>query len=278
MERGAGKVRLSVAVITFNEEKQIGPCIESFRHIADEILILDSFSNDGTEKIARSYPGVRFEAHAFDGHVQQKNRAISMTTGEWILSVDADERITPELAASIRRFIEENPLAKGARIRRLTMHMGRAMRHGGWYNARYRLLRRGQGEWAGENPHDEIVLEGLPGWRHRIGNVLKGDMIHYSFVDLSHQVDTINKFSSIVAFNRKGRGKRFSLLKLIYKPPVKFVEMYVIKGGFLDGVPGFVVAVASSFSAFLKWAKLYELQKTDLERPSNVRPDYRVQK
>jgi glycosyltransferase involved in cell wall biosynthesis len=268
---------LSCAIITYNEEKNIGECIESVLNLCDEIVVLDSHSTDATERIARGYRKVRFARHDFDGHVQQKNRAIEMTRGRWILSIDADERVTPELAGSIRKFIHENPDADGAKIMRLTYHMGRFIRHGGWRNARYRLIRRSRGWWGGENPHDTIFIEG--GKTDTAGGaVLNGELIHYSFRDLSDQIDTINKFSSIVAFNRHGRGSRFSLLKMLYKPPVKFIEMYIVKRGFLDGIPGLVIAIASAFSAFLKVAKLYELQRAGLTRPSNLRPDYAVQK
>lgn len=267
---------LTAAIITFNEEKNIADCISSVHDLADEVLVLDSFSTDQTEKIARSFPKVRFETHSFDGHVQQKNRAIEMASGEWIFSLDADERVTSRLADSIKKFINGNPDGKGARVKRLTVHMGRPVKHGGWYNSRFRLIRKGQGAWAGENPHDEIFIHGESLLAQKTWTTLNGDLIHYSFTDLSHQIDTINKFSSIVAFNRSAR-KKASLLKMIVKPPVKFIEMYFVKRGFLDGTVGFIVAAASSFSTFLKWAKLYEIQKTGIERPSNVRPDYKVQ-
>ncbi len=270
------KLRLTAAIITYNEEKRIRECIESVHDLADEVLVLDSHSTDKTREIAESFSRVRFEVHDFDGHVQQKNRAIEMSGGQWVFSLDADERATPELARSIREFIENNPGGRGARVKRLTIHMDRPIRHGGWYHSRFRLIRKGEGEWGGENPHDEIFLHGVSKVALRTWKILKGDLIHYSFTDLSDQIDTINKFSSIVAFNRAKR-KKASLLKMIIKPPVKFIEIYFIKGGFLDGIPGFIIAVSSSFSAFLKWAKLYEIQKTSIERPSNVRPDYQVQ-
>lgn len=273
----ADGVLLSAAIITYNEEKQIRDCIASVHDFCDEVLVLDSNSTDRTREIAESFDKVRFLTHAFDGHVQQKNRALDLTKGRWIVCLDADERVTPELAGSIRAFIEKKPDAGGVRVPRLTYHMGRMIRHGGWYNARVRLVRRGRGRWGGENPHDQIFLEGVPRWKANLGPVLKGDLIHYSFTDLAHQVDTINKFSSIVAFTRAGRSKSFSFLKLFFKPISKFLEIYFFKAGFLDGTPGLVIAVSSAYSTFLKWAKLYELQKTDLERPSNLRADYSVQ-
>ncbi len=268
---------LTVAIITYNEEENIRGCIESVISIADEILVLDSHSSDRTASIVKEYNKTVFKTHDFDGHVQQKNRAIEMSKGPWILSIDADERVSQELAASVKEFIEKKPEAKGARVSRLTWHLGRFIRHGGWYTSRYRLFRKGEARWGGENPHDEIFINGWSRSLHRSGPLLKGDLIHYSFKDLSHQVDTINKFSSIVAFSRQGKGRKSSVLKIIYKPVVKFTECYIIKAGFLDGIPGFIIAVSSAYSAFLKQAKLWELDRTELKRPSNIRSDYRVQ-
>lgn len=274
----SASVPLSAAIITFNEEKRIHDCIASVHDFCDEVLVLDSNSTDRTREIAESFAKVRFLTHPFDGHVQQKNRALDLTRGAWIFCLDADERVTPELAASVLAFIEKHPEADGVRVPRLTYHMGRYIRHGGWYNARVRLIRRGRGRWGGENPHDQIFLEDAPRWKANLGTRLKGDLIHYSFTDLSHQVDTINKFSSIVAFTRAGKSKSFSFLKLFFKPLSKFLEIYVFKAGFLDGTPGLVIAVSSAYSTFLKWAKLYELRKTELERPSNLGASYQVQK
>ncbi len=271
-------VSLTAAIITFNEEARLGQCIESVHGWCDEVLVLDSFSTDGTERVARSFPKVRFEQHAFDGHIQQKNRALDRARGPWVFSLDADEVVTPALAHSIRQFMAENPQAPGAQVRRLTYHLGRFVRHGGWYNTRYRLVRKGRGRWGGENPHDMIYIDELPLWKQKLGPILRGDLLHYSFTDLSHQVDTINKFSSIVAFTRSERGGRYSLLRMIFKPLGKFLELYVVKLGFLDGIPGLIIAINTCYATFLRSAKMYELTRTEVRRPSNVRPDYRVPK
>lgn len=268
------EINLSATIITYNEEERIADCIASVHDWCDEVLILDSHSTDSTRSIARRFPRARVVLHPFDGHIQQKNRAIELARGRWIFSLDADERATPELARSVLEFIARNPEGEGARVRRLHFHLGRTLRHGGWYGARYRLLRKGCGAWGGENPHDFIELNGRPGSLSHFGPVLKGDLLHHSFIDLSHQLDTINKFSSIVAFTRNGRKNRFALWRMVLKPLGKFIELYLAKRGFLDGIPGLIVAVLSSYSTFLKNAKLYELQHTDIERPSNIRPDY----
>ena len=277
-EKADPSVLLSAAIITYNEEARIANCVRSVHDWCDEVLVLDSHSTDGTEQAARTFAKVRFEVHDFDGHIQQKNRALDMARGKWVVSLDADEVVTPELAGSIRRFIEAHPEADGARVRRLTFHLGRFIRHGGWYNTRYRLVRRGRGHWGGENPHDSIFLDEVPLWKQNLGPVLTGDLLHYSFTDLSHQVDTLNKFSSIVAFTRAERGTRFSLLKMLFKPVGKFFELYFLKLGFLDGVPGIITAINTCYASFLRFAKVYELTRTEIRRPSNVRADYQVPK
>jgi len=261
---------IAAVIISFNEERNIHDCIASVHDFCDEVIVLDSGSTDRTREIAETFPRVRFSAHPFDGHIEQKNRALALARTDWVFCLDADERVSPELARSIQEFCREGT-GSVARVKRLTYHMGRPIRHGGWYNARIRLLRPDAGRWGGENPHDEI----RPRERNR-GPVLDGDLIHYSFLDLSDQIQTINKFSSIVAFTRQAHGRPFRTLKLVFKPVSKFLEMYLFKAGFLDGMPGFIVAVASAFSTFLKWAKLYELSRGNIERPSNLRPDYQV--
>lgn len=262
--------KLSVAIITYNEERNIGDCIRSCLDIADEIVVLDSISTDSTETISKSFPSVRFYKQKFKGHIEQKNDAIALCKYDWILSLDADERVSPELKNSILTFKQkpDDGDLNGLQISRLTFHMGRFIRYGGWYpQYRYRIFRKGQAVWVGENPHDYISIEGN-------GSKIHGDIIHYSFMDLAHQVNTINQFSSIVAYTRQRKGKKFSVLRTIYKPFSKFVETYFFKFGFLDGFPGWVIAVSSAYSTFLKDAKQYELQKGITERPSNVKSSY----
>ncbi|MCF8052305.1 MAG: glycosyltransferase family 2 protein [Desulfobacterales bacterium] len=258
------KPTLSTAVITYNEAENIRDCLASVADFVDEIVVLDSFSTDDTEQICRGFEKVQFYQHPFDGHIQQKNRAIAFCTSQWILSIDADERVTPELRRSIETFLASNPTAVGAKFPRLAYHLHRFIRHGGWYpNARYRLVRKGRAHWGGENPHDKLILDGR-------GKKLTGDLVHYTAKDLSDQVATINAFSSIAALTRYNKGKRFHLWRLLVKPISKFVEMYGFKRGFLDGLPGFIIAVSSAYSSFLKEAKLYELDVLDADKPSNL--------
>lgn len=255
---------LSVSIITFNEEKNIEDCLASVTDIADEIIVLDSFSTDRTEDICRNNPKVSFYQHPFDGHIQQKNRALERCSSDWILCLDADERVSKELGQSIRQMVDGNPNIAGAKFPRLSYHMKRYIRHGGWYpNARYRLVRKGQARWGGENPHDKLLLKGK-------GKKIKGDLIHYTAIDLSDQVKTINQFSSITALTRYNKGRRYRLWRLIVKPISKFLETYILKLGLFDGVQGFIIAISSSYSSFLKEAKLFELSVLDSDKPSNL--------
>jgi glycosyltransferase involved in cell wall biosynthesis len=255
---------LSAAIITYNEEENIQDCLDSITDFVDEIIVLDSFSTDGTEEICRQNPKVRFSQYPFDGYIQQKNRAFEKCRSKWILNIDADERVSPELRCSIEELLRRDPDIAGVKFPRLTYHMHKYIRHSGWYpNARYRLIRKGKAYWGGSNPHEKLLLDGS-------GIKIKGNLIHFSAKDLSDQVKTINSFSSLTALNRYNDGRNFHLWRLLVKPISKFIEMYLLKRGFLDGMQGFVIAVASSFSSFLKEAKLYELSVLGSEKPSNL--------
>jgi glycosyltransferase involved in cell wall biosynthesis len=257
---------LSVAIITFNEERNLAECIRSCQDLADEVLVLDSFSTDRTVEIARSFERVRLVQHAFDGHVQQKNRAFALCKNEWVLSLDADERLSPELREEIRRL--EPGARAGFRMPRLTFAVGAPIRHCGWYPQRkYRLVRRAAARWAGENPHDYLVVEGE-------GGDLRGDLHHHSYRDVCDMNRTADSFSSIRAMNMFHRGKRGARLKAVVKPLLKFLEIYLLKRGFLDGFPGLVVAVLNAHDVFLRHVKLHELAIGLVDRPSSLRADY----
>ncbi len=258
------KPTLSAAIITYNESENIEDCLASVADFVDEVVVLDSFSTDDTEQICRRFEKAKFYRHPFDGYIAQKNRAADLCTSQWILFIDADERVTPELKRSIEGFLSANPDVAGAKFPRLTYHMHRFIRHGGWYpNARYRLYRKGRAHWGGNTPHEKLILDGP-------GKKLTGDLVHYTAKDLSDQVATINAFSSIAALTRYNKGKRFHLWRLLVKPMSKFVEMYGFKRGFLDGMQGFIIAVSSAYSSFLKEAKLYELDALGSDKPSNL--------
>ncbi|RJQ76886.1 MAG: glycosyltransferase family 2 protein [Desulfobacteraceae bacterium] len=263
------KPALSVSIITYNEEDNIQDCLDSVQDLADEIVILDSFSTDQTESICLKNAKVKFSKHIFDGHIQQKNRALEKCSGEWILCIDADERVSQELQSSIEGFLLKNPQdIAGVKFPRLAFHMHRYIRHGGWYpNARYRLVRKGMAFWGGENPHDKLILKGK-------GLKIQGDLIHLTERDLSDQVKTINNFSSIAALMRFNKGKRYRIWRLLFKPVSKFVETYILKFGFLDRTQGFIIAVSSAYASFLKEAKMFEMDVLGSDKPSNLNNSY----
>ncbi|MGK7346257.1 MAG: glycosyltransferase family 2 protein [Candidatus Nitrospinota bacterium M3_3B_026] len=242
-------IKLSAAVITLNEEEKIGRCLESLS-FADEIVVVDSGSTDNTVRMAESI-GARVVFHEWEGHIQQKNFAIDQTRGEWVLSLDADEIVSPELREEILKVLE-NPRADGYAAPRLVYYINRWIRHGGWYPARkVRLFRRDKGRWGGENPHDRIILEG------RLEN-LRGDIYHLSFDDISDHLRTINAFTDIAAAERAARGARAGWFSMAARPPATFLKMYVLKLGFLDGVPGLIAAGLSAYHVFCKYVKIWE--------------------
>jgi len=244
-------VKLSVVVITLNEERDIGRCLESVKPIADEIVIVDSFSTDQTREIAESY-GVRFLQRPFDGYVNQKNFADQQAAYPHILSIDADEVLSSELAREVAA-IKNNWEFAGYYVKRLTNYCGTWVRHGGWYpDKKLRLYNRNQGSWKGLLLHEEYKLNN----NKSIGN-LQHDLLHYSFYTLSDHLRQVDHFTTIQQQEMNLQGRRKSFWPLLYKAPVKFFQMYVFKAGFLDGTAGFCIAVISSYAAFIKYAKHY---------------------
>ncbi len=249
--------KLSVVIITFNEEQNIERCLKSVQFIADEIVVLDSFSTDKTKEICESF-GVRFSAHKFDGHIQQKNRALSLASNEWVLSLDADEAPNNELLNSIKQALK-NPKAEAYYFNRLTNYLGKWIRHSGWYpDQKLRLLKKSKGKWAGINPHDKIeMLDSVK------PQYLKGELLHYSYYSIEQHIDQINKFTTIGAFEAHKKGRKSNMAIASIKSFWKFVRDYFFKLGILDGYYGFVICSLSAWATFNKYLKLRELIKND---------------
>lgn len=241
--------KLSVTIITLNEESNIRDALESVKW-ADEIVVVDSGSTDKTVDICREYTDKVFY-NPWPGHIAQKNLAIEKSTHHWILSIDADERVTPELAGEIKRVLE-GPSVDAYAVPRLVFYLGRWIDHSWYPDYKVRLFRRDKGRWGGINPHDKVVVDGKV-------ERLKGDLLHYSYKDIAHHVNTMNSFTTISAREYSKLGKEAGLLDLIFKPAGMFLKKYLLKQGFRDGMPGFIIAVSSAYYVFLKYAKLWEL-------------------
>lgn len=247
-------IKISVVIITFNEEKNIERCLKSVQPIADEIIIVDSFSTDKTEEIAQKFD-VRFLPHAFEGHIQQKNWAKDQAKHEYILSLDADEALDEELLRSIEE-IKNNPDFHGYKMNRLTNYCGKWIRHTGWYpDTKLRLWKKGTGEWTGENPHDEFKLFDT---NEKTGH-LKGDLLHYSYHQLADHDKQIEYFTNIAAQAFVDKGKKPFFLQAYLSAFLKFIKCYFIKLGFLDGKEGWIISKKSSYAAYLKYKKINKL-------------------
>lgn len=247
--------KISVVIITFNEEKNIGRCLDSVKEIADDIVVVDSFSTDNTKKICLE-KGARFVEHEFEGHIQQKNWAITQAVHPHILSLDADELPDDVMIESIKN-VKESWTHDGYYFNRLNNFCGKWLKHSGWYpDRKLRLWDSTKGKWAGINPHDSYFMNDCATTSHLSGNIL-----HYSFYSISQHVIQIDKFSEIGAKSAYEKGKRSSRLKIFLYPKWKFIRDYIIKLGVLDGYYGYVVCKNSAHATFLKYVKLRELQK-----------------
>jgi len=246
---------LSVVIIAFNESANIGRCLESAQGLADEMLVVDSGSSDGTQALATSM-GARVVHQDFLGYIEQKNFATAQAAHQWVLSLDADEVVSPDLRESIRQTML-NPSAVAYEMNRLTDYCGKWVRHGGWYpDRKIRLYRKDAGQWEGVNPHDRFTLR--PGLSLQW---LKGDLLHYSYRSISDHLRQIDHFSKVGALALYRKGVRSSLLKIMYKPLARFLRNYLLRGGFRDGMTGLVIGINSMHAVFLKYLRLYFLHK-----------------
>ena len=254
---------LSVVIITFNEEKNIARCLESVQGVADEIVVVDSFSTDRTGEIVNSYGG-KFILHSFEGHIEQKNWAITQASFSHILSLDADEVLSPQLKQSILE-VKENWEYDGYYFNRLTNYCGKWIWHTSWYPAsKLRLWDSSKGRWGGLNPHDKFILNAEASKKF-----IKGDLLHYSYYTIEEHIRQINKFSSIVAKAYFDNGRKANYFHIVFHPIWRVFRDYILKLGFLDGFYGLVVSVNASHETFLKYVKLRNLHKLEKEKKTD---------
>lgn len=254
-------LKISATIITLNEERKIEDCLKSLVGIADEIVVVDSFSTDRTAEICQRY-GVKFFQHVFEGYVAQKNYAMSCATHDHILALDADERLSETLARSVVEVKENWGDAAGYAVNRFNNYCGRWIRFCGWYpDRKIRLWDRRKGKWSGTDPHDKVVLEGLPVRR------LKGDLLHYAYFSVDEHLEQMNKFAQVAARAKFASGEKPNFfVHVILNPMFKFVRKFVLQLGFLDGYYGFVFCAAASSLNFFKYLRLYEYHRRGLPK------------
>jgi glycosyltransferase involved in cell wall biosynthesis len=243
--------KLSVTIITRNEAAHIGAALQSVAW-ADEIIVVDAESTDETVTIARA-AGAQVASRPWPGFVDQKNHAASLATHDWILSVDADERVTPQLAGCIRQALATEPQAAAFRMRRVTWHLGRWIRSTDWYpDYQVRLYDRRRARWSGRYVHEGLTVSGATG-------ELQGELQHYPYRDVSDHLDTIDRYTTAAAAQMREAGRTAGMLEVLGHPPLAFLRNYVARGGFRDGLPGAIVSAMNSYYVFLKFAKLWAL-------------------
>jgi glycosyltransferase involved in cell wall biosynthesis len=246
--------KVSVTIITLNEAEHIADAIDSASW-ADEIVLVDSGSTDDTVAIARS-KGVRVDTRLWTGYIDQKNYAHGLASNDWIFSLDADERISPPLADEIRSLLKNDPPRKGYRVPRVAYHLGRWVRTTDFYpDYQTRLYDRRSARWTGMYVHESVSVDGGAGQ-------LVNELQHYSFRDLREHLDRINHYTTLAAQQMYERGQRSGPLSLLAHPPAAFLRNYLLRRGFLDGTVGLTISLVNSYSVFLKFAKLWELQRS----------------
>ena len=244
-------IRISIVIITFNEERNLARCLESVKDIADEILVVDSCSTDNTIAIAERYHAKVIQ-NPFAGYGEQKNFATMHAENDWILSLDADEALTPQLKESILE-IKKNPAYNVYQMHRITNYCGKWIKHCGWYtDSQTSLYDRNKGKWLEKKVHEYW----RPDNESDIKGTLRGDLLHYSFTSVSEHLKKIEKYSELGAEEAVEAGKEASLLKVMLYPKWRFFNDYVIQLGFLDGFYGFVICRLSAYAAFIKYSKI----------------------
>jgi glycosyltransferase involved in cell wall biosynthesis len=245
---------ISAVIITFNEENNIERCIRSLEGIADEIIVVDSYSTDNTVEIAANL-GATVYKQVFLGHVEQKNFALSKTSCPHVLSLDADEELSDKLRESILE-VKENWNHDGYYFKRLTNYCGHWIKHTSWYpSKKLRLWDKSKGEWGGVNPHDKFILK-----KGSTKKFLKGDLLHFSYVNLEQHMRKIRLYSKISAESHFYKGNKTYVWNLLVNPAWRFLRDYIIKLGFIEGRDGLGICRISAYETYLKYKRILRLQ------------------
>ncbi len=242
-------------MIARNEAHNLPRSLGSVADWVQEIVLVVNDCTDGTEDIARSF-GARIIPHAWEGYRDQKRFALAQVSAPWVLALDADEEVSPALKADIQRFFQgDHERFQGAMFPRKVWFLGRWITHGDWYpDWSLRLFQNGKGKWSGSPEHDKIEVDGAV-------TRLRGDLHHYSNPTLNSHVQKIAVFGDYFLQRQLAEGRRWSLLGAVFRPWWRFIRAYFFRLGFLDGFPGFYIAIATAFAAFVRHCRLYEHQQ-----------------
>lgn len=247
-------MQISAVIITFNEERNIGRCLDSLAGVADEVVVVDSFSTDRTAQICRK-KGARFIQHAFDGHIEQKNFALSQAQFPHVLSLDADEALSNALRQSILA-VKSSWRCEAYAMNRLTNYCGQWIWHSGWYpDRKVRLFDRRLGHWGGLNPHDKVEMDA----GSTVG-FLSGDLLHYSYYTVEEHYIRARKYAEIAAKAMQARGKRGSWFRVLFSPAFKFIRNYLFRLGCLDGRAGWTICRIAALETYWKYRDLIRLE------------------
>jgi glycosyltransferase involved in cell wall biosynthesis len=252
--------RLSVITLTLNESGNIRDCLSSVSW-ADEFIVVDSGSTDETVPLAEGM-GAKVLRVPWKGYGEAKNEALRAATGDWVLWLDADERVSEELSGEIRTILKESndEGPAGYTVARRAYFLGRWIRHCGWYPARVvRLFRKELGKFSSHRVHEGLEITG------EVGDLCY-DIVHLTDPNLNHYFAKFNRYTTLAAEEMKESGKDAGLTDLVVRPWFTFVKMYVLKRGFLDGMEGFILCRASAAYVFAKYAKLWELRHSRASR------------
>jgi glycosyltransferase involved in cell wall biosynthesis len=245
--------KVSVTVITRNEATKLARALESVSW-ADEMIVVDSESTDDTVAVARRFTD-RVTVRQWPGYVDQKNYAASLASHDWILSLDADERVTPALAEAIAAVLHGSPPHAAYRMSRVSWHLGRWIRTTDWYpDHQVRLYDRRLARWTGTHVHEALSVDGTIG-------TLAADLEHFPYRDIADHLETIGRYTTKGAQQMHERGARAHWLHCLAHPPLAFLRNYVLRGGFRDGSAGFIISTMNAYYVFLKYAKLWEIEK-----------------
>jgi glycosyltransferase involved in cell wall biosynthesis len=247
-------MKISAVIITYNEEKRLEPSLKSIADLASEIIVVDSFSTDDTVKVAKKFDSKVYKRE-WTNYADQKNYANKKASHPWVLSLDADERLSPGLQKELLDLKKNQPEAAAFSMPRQVFYLGKWILHSGWYpDRKIRLFRKDKALWQGEYVHEKLVVDGPV-------KKLKEPIYHFTYRDISDHLKRIDQFSSLGAKKLYAERKKCRWYHLVFLPLQRFLKTYFFKAGILDGFAGFVIAGLHSYAIFARYAKLKEIWK-----------------